>query len=214
MEAVLEKKPKKKAISRPKGTHKALPGAGKTVGEGPGGGGATSVAAAPEAVQARAGEVQGRECPCECVEEMVATDGIWWRTYEEPDKPIEDYTTREIGIAGEFLAARYLAHHGYEILAQNWRTKFGEADIVCRNADGTVVLVEVKTRLVLSKDRGAMPELAVNAKKQKQYRRLGLVYLMQHPDEDSLRFDVMAINFIDRHSARLRHLVGAFDWDF
>ncbi len=153
-------------------------------------------------------------CPCECIEKMVATDGIWWRTYEEPDKPIEEYTSREIGVAGEFLAARYLATHGYEILAQNWRTRFGEADIICRYEDGTIVLVEVKTRLVLAKDRGAMPELAVDSKKQAQYRKLGLVYLMQHPDVDSLRFDVMAINFIDRHSARLRHLVGAFDCDF
>ncbi len=148
------------------------------------------------------------------VEEMQATDGIWWRTYQEPDKPLEDYTTREIGVFGEFLAARYLAHHGYEVLAQNWRTKFGEVDIICRYEDGTIVLVEVKTRLVLSKDRDAMPELAVDAKKQRQYRKLGLVYLMQHPDVDALRFDVMAINFIDRHSARLRHLVGAFDCDF
>lgn len=159
-------------------------------------------------------EAQEAQEAYESIEERQAADGLWWRSYKEPNKPLEDYSSREVGVFGEFLAARYLANHGYEVMAQNWRTKFGEVDIICRDEDGVTVLVEVKSRLVLSEERDAMPELAVDSKKQKQYRKLGLVYLMKHPDVDELRFDVMAINFIDRHAARLRHLVGAFDWDF
>ncbi len=155
----------------------------------------------------------GAVCPCACSDEEADVEGPWWRSYEEPNKSIEDFTAREVGIEGEYLAARYLARHGFSILEQNWRTKFGEVDIVARDPEGTIVLVEVKTRLVLGADKHAMPELAVDGKKQRTYRKLGLVYLMSHGDCDSLRFDVMAINIIGEHAARLRHLVGAFGWD-
>ncbi len=50
-----------------------------------------------------------------------------------------------LGQYGEGLAADYLATHGYEIIARNWRCAQGELDIVAR--DGAEwVFIEVRTR--------------------------------------------------------------------
>ena len=60
--------------------------------------------------------------------------------------PLSELTSTELGVRGEQAAARYLAARGWEILERNWRCPYGEADIVARDVDGTIVLVEVKTR--------------------------------------------------------------------
>lgn len=149
----------------------------------------------------------------EALEAERARRCTWWQDYEEPEKPLAQFSAKEIGMEGECLAARHLHHHDFEILEQNWRTKCGEVDIIARDPSGEVVLVEVKTRLKLGADKHAMPELAVDARKQLTYRKLALIYLVCHPEVESLRFDVMAVNIVGEHTARLRHLVGAFEWD-
>ena len=52
---------------------------------------------------------------------------------------------RVLGLAGEHLAERELASHGLRVVARNVRTRFGEIDLICRDARG-YVFVEVKTR--------------------------------------------------------------------
>ena len=138
---------------------------------------------------------------------------VWWPDFESPDKPLEDYTAREVGLQGECIAARYLVRRGMEVIAQNWRCRSGEVDIVAREGDGEVALVEVKTRLNLDGDPQSMPELAVDGAKQRRYRKIALVYLMGHPEVQRMRFDVIAININGDHNAKLRHLVGTFTWD-
>ena len=49
------------------------------------------------------------------------------------------------GAWGEVLAARYLRDRSYPILAANYRTRFGEIDIVSEE-NGILLFVEVKTR--------------------------------------------------------------------
>ena len=76
-----------------------------------------------------------------------------------------------------------------------------------------MVLVEVKTRLALGERADEMPELSVDAKKRRRYRNLAHAYIVDHPDIDSIRFDVIALNVVGESQARLRHLRGAFGWD-
>ena len=140
-------------------------------------------------------------------------------TPDWPVKPLDEYTTKELGTQGERIATSYLAEHGYRILDMNWRCNAGEVDIVATMDEPeeelrrSVVLVEVKTRLALGDEADYMPELAVDPQKKSRYRMLGLLYLVQHNEIDSVRVDVVAVNIVGERNAKLRHLLGAVTWD-
>ena len=68
------------------------------------------------------------------------------------------------GAAGEILAARYLIEKGYRLLATNYRSRFGEVDIVAEN-ERFLVFVEVKTR---GENAYFEPREAVTAAKQQK----------------------------------------------
>jgi putative endonuclease len=78
---------------------------------------------------------------------------------------------RSLGIQGENAAARRLSELGYEILARNVRTPFGELDLVARQAEMTV-FIEVKTRR--SRSHG-LPEESITPRK-----RTHLISSAQH----------------------------------
>jgi putative endonuclease len=127
-------------------------------------------------------------------------------------RSIADLNAHELGLEGERIAASYLERRRYEIIETNWKARCGEVDIVARDGE-EVVLVEVKTRVCMGGDAPEIPELAVDERKQRKYRSLALYYLAEHPEEDFVRFDVIAINIIGERLAKLRHLVGAFACD-
>ena len=56
------------------------------------------------------------------------------------------FIKKALGRGGEQRAAQYLTSLGWRILKTNYRTPFGEADIVAQDGD-TVVFCEVKARL-------------------------------------------------------------------
>ncbi len=127
-------------------------------------------------------------------------------------RPLTRCTNKEIGRYGEDLAASYLERRGYEILRQNWRCDFGEADIVAK--DGSeLVLVEVKTRLCRMDDTWTAPELAVDARKRAKYEKMALMCYAKQAEFDSVRFDVIAIKLLGEHDISLRHLYAAYVWD-
>ena len=47
---------------------------------------------------------------------------------------------------GEDVAARYVTSLGWRMVARNWVTDIGEADIIALDDEGWAVLVEVRTR--------------------------------------------------------------------
>ena len=53
-----------------------------------------------------------------------------------------------------------------------------------------------------------MPELAVDSRKRRRYKMLALAYIVNHPEADAVRFDVIALNVVGEGAARLRHLTG------
>lgn len=145
------------------------------------------------------------------VDACIEGDALWQEGEGAPDKPLEEWTSEEVGAQGERIAAKSLANRGYEILGRNWVTPLGEADIVCRDGD-MAVLVEVKTRVSLTSEP-LYPEMAVDEEKLETYRQLSLLYLLAHDEMDSVRLDVVAVSLAKNHVARLRHIVGAFEWD-
>ncbi len=116
---------------------------------------------------------------------------------------------KELGRHGERVAAYFLRRQDYEILERNWVCRYGEADIIARDEDGTLVFVEVKTRRTIET---GLPEEAVNAQKQSRYERIAMSYLMLHDEEEyQVRFDVIAICVTRKDRAFLRHHIGCFD---
>ena len=93
------------------------------------------------------------------------------------------------GNRGEDLATEYLQKKGYKIIERNFRTRFGEIDIVCRDGQ-TLVFVEVKTKI--GHDFGE-PEEMVNKSKISKVKRMGEVYLQDKGINVGCRVDVVAI---------------------
>ena len=110
---------------------------------------------------------------------------------------------RTTGREGEDLAAAILESHGYRILDTNFRSPFGEIDIVAEES-GCLVFVEVKRRRGSS--FGASLE-AIDARKRQHIIRSAQVYLKKNRLVDRrVRFDVVGI---DGDTVRvIRHAVG------
>ena len=97
----------------------------------------------------------------------------------------------DYGERGEDRASRALRARGYRIVERNFRCKAGELDVVARDADGTLVFVEVRTR---ADGRWGGALAAVGPGKQRQVVRVARVYLaLRRPTFDTCRFDVVAI---------------------
>ncbi|MBU6427850.1 MAG: YraN family protein [Cyanobacteria bacterium REEB65] len=111
-----------------------------------------------------------------------------------------------LGREGEALAARHLASCGYEIVAQNLRTKLGEIDLLALDR-GVLVFVEVKTRRNTRFGAGCE---AVTARKQVRMQRIAQLYLGPALDRRPIRFDVVDIVIPRGATPQLRHIVGAF----
>jgi putative endonuclease len=116
---------------------------------------------------------------------------------------------QHLGRLGERLAAEHFSRLGYDVLAQNHHTRWGELDLVL--SDGhTIVFCEVKTRRLGSGE----PFQNLHGAKQAQVRRMAAAWLLQpseRPWHDDLRFDAVGV-LVDRDDGlvRLDHLQGAF----
>ena len=118
--------------------------------------------------------------------------------------------TQTPGRLGEEAAARFLEQRGWRILTRNFRTRFGEIDIVARDG-ATLVFVEVKTR---SSARFGAPAEAVDTTKRRRLSKTALHYMMrEHLIGVPARFDVASV-FLDGQGqvARIEILENAFDF--
>lgn len=127
-----------------------------------------------------------------------------------------DDPRRRLGARGEELAARHLEARGYEVLERNFRTRYGEVDVVARDAR-FLVFCEVKTRIV-RRAAGADvfgPFAAIGKRKQQQVRTMAREWLtlgrLEGPRPAELRFDAIGVS-VDAHGRllALEHLEAAF----
>jgi putative endonuclease len=107
------------------------------------------------------------------------------------------------GREGENRAAAVLEAKGMKILARNFRSRFGEIDIIALEND-VIVFVEVKTW-----DHYGLEDLrlGINEKKQCRIIETAKYFLLEHRKYNgmSIRFDVV---FISPHD--ITHLASAF----
>ena len=102
----------------------------------------------------------------------------------------QDVYKKVLGNKGEKLVVAHLKKLGLVILEQNYRTPFGEADIIAKDKD-EVAFIEVKTR---STDNYGAPREAVVTAKQKRYKQIAKFYWLQTGEEPNARFDVAEVD--------------------
>jgi putative endonuclease len=120
-----------------------------------------------------------------------------------------------LGARGEELAARHLVSQGYEIVERNFRTRFGELDLIAAG-QGCLVFCEVKTRLARDRSSQLGPLASVGPRKQRQVRQMAREWLAAGRSGlagglPELRFDAIGVT-LDRGGelVGLEHLDGAF----
>ncbi len=137
-----------------------------------------------------------------------------WTTSHTRRRSVADVTSDprpRLGALGEQLAAEHLVRRGFEIVERNYRTRWGELDIIA--FDGrTLAFCEVKTRRASA--AGGSPLDAVRTLKRTQVRKMAGRWLIDRTDRpraDTLRFDAIGVT-VDGAGRllSLEHLEGAF----
>lgn len=111
-----------------------------------------------------------------------------------------------IGQRGEQKAAEYLQQRGYEILHRNYRTRYGEIDLICADKK-YLVFVEVKTR---SNAKFGAPCEAVTLSKQQKMILTAQDWLTKNPTALQPRFDVVEVIF-SGGTCRINQIINAFE---
>jgi len=114
-----------------------------------------------------------------------------------------------VGRLGEQLAAEHFERLGWDIVARNFRTRYGELDLVACEGD-TLVFAEVKTCRVGRGD----PWTNLHRAKQTQVRHMASAWLSMVRDRPrfaAIRFDAIGVLVDDADRlVRLDHLESAF----
>ena len=113
-------------------------------------------------------------------------------------------TTKTIGDMGEHIALAHCISNGYEFVDRNYRSRYGEIDIIIKNSE-YIVFAEVKTR---HKNSYSTPAEAVDRRKQKRIITTAAIYLEKNPTDLQPRFDVIEI--IYDKNIHINHIENAF----
>lgn len=111
----------------------------------------------------------------------------------------------ERGLQAERRAAQYLQQQGLQLVAQNYRGRFGEIDLIMRDGE-TLVFVEVRLRR--NADFGGAAA-SIGAHKQQRLIRTAQQYLTTLSRIPPCRFDALLLS--DLPEQDLQWLKNAFD---
>ncbi|MEM6503192.1 MAG: YraN family protein [Cyanobacteria bacterium P01_C01_bin.89] len=112
-------------------------------------------------------------------------------------------SSHQSGVLGEAFVAAWLRQQSWELVAQRWRCRWGELDLVARspipakvqgkNQPRTLAFIEVKTRSRKNWDQDGL--LALSPSKCSKLIRAAQTFLSEFPDlsDDACRFDVAAV---------------------
>jgi putative endonuclease len=122
---------------------------------------------------------------------------------------------RRHGELGERIAEEHLAHRGYSILARNFRTRYGELDLIAVD-DRSLVFCEVKTRIAGTRRGPDGPLDAIGPRKRDRLRRMATQWLAEtsngsRPRPPDIRFDAIGVMLTPGgRLLALEHLENAF----
>jgi putative endonuclease len=113
-----------------------------------------------------------------------------------------------LGRWGERRCERFLRNRGLRTLTRNYSCKVGELDLVMVDAHGTLVFVEVRTRV---DERFGPAEDSITPAKRARVARAARHFLAVHKIEDRpLRFDVVILILGRTGPPQIRHYERAF----
>ena len=125
------------------------------------------------------------------------------------EKATREKGTKARGDAAEAQALAHLLRHGLSLVQRNYRVaagprlRGGEVDLILRDADGTLVFVEVRARRDAAHGGAAA---SVGATKQRRLIFAATHYLRRFGSPPPCRFDVVAID-----AGEVRWLRAAFN---
>ena len=105
-----------------------------------------------------------------------------------PNSP-QDLHKKVLGKKGEALAEKFLKKQGLKILEKNFRTPFGEADLIASFGD-EIIFIEVKTRVG---DSFGLPSEGVTPQKKERYYKIATFYGLTTKEEPNARFDIIEV---------------------
>ena len=110
------------------------------------------------------------------------------------------------GNLGESIAKQYLEKLGYQILEQQYRSTWGEVDIIAKK-DDVLSFVEVKLR-----DKNCFYEAkeSVVPSKQDKIVKTALDYLQKEEIDAQVRFDIVAIQLLSNKQIHIEFYEDAF----
>ena len=114
-----------------------------------------------------------------------------------------------IGKAGEDYCCKYFEKNGYEIIARNYHSRYGEIDVIAQNETFTV-FVEVKTRA-----QGSMVKAieAVDEAKRKKLMLTAAYFVSKTQTFKQPRFDVFEVIHNGKQLIKCRNTENAFDFE-
>ena len=99
--------------------------------------------------------------------------------------------TKQIGDHYETIATNVVKKEKYQILNTNFKTRFGEIDLIC-NHNNTIIFIEVRYRKNL--EYGG-PKESITTTKQKKIIKSAEIYLNKYNlHNQDCRFDVLCIS--------------------
>ena len=112
------------------------------------------------------------------------------------------------GLRFEDQARRYLSARGLELLESNYRCRFGEIDLIMRDAQ-TLCFIEVRFRNSLNFGGASA---SITPAKQRRIIKAALFYLSSHRPgmNQALRFDALLIQQQDRNKLDYNWIQSAF----
>ena len=96
------------------------------------------------------------------------------------------------GQRAELEAQRYLEKHGLILIEKNWRTRFGEIDLIFKD---TAMIVCVEVRMRSRREFGGAAE-SIDFRKQRRLLSAASLYSIRHP-KMPLRLDAVLIDGLD-----------------
>lgn len=119
--------------------------------------------------------------------------------------------SRALGVWAEQHAKNILEQAGYQVLEQNFHSRYGEIDIIAVQGD-VLIFVEVKARSITKMGKAIE---VITVQKQLKIYKTALKYIQDYADFDRFyyRFDVICIDFKNEFAKNLQHVPANVIYD-